>query len=94
MHSLSDLPPGFKNGMDMDSKLAATQDLGSNSVLQQEIPWINYGLCKKKPKKKIQTTSQACILKKKIVHRVKSVFFQCLTVFFQSIDFLFALVLL
>lgn len=52
----------------MDCKPAADQDLGPNSVLQQEIPWINYGLYKNKTKKynkkKTQPTSQACIKEK------------------------------
>lgn len=34
----------------MDSKLAAAQDLGPTSVLQQEIPWINYGFYRNKTK--------------------------------------------
>jgi len=49
-YSLSDFSPGLKNGIDMDSKLAAAQDLGPNSVLLEEIPWINYGLYKSKTK--------------------------------------------
>lgn len=54
MYSLSGFPPGFKNGIDMDSKLAAAQDLGPNSVLQQGTPWINYGLYKNKTKNQQQ----------------------------------------
>lgn len=47
-YTLSDFAPGFKSEIVMDPKPVAVQYFGPNSVLQQEIPWINYGLYKKK----------------------------------------------